>query len=175
MPVAAAEMIAGVHLPGLVPLPPAPYGRGDQGADRRKQANRDKRSAKTKRIQSDREELPRLGRQARNEDGKFEGKKGGGKGKSKDQAGNQLCFSWGSGTGPCADVPPGGECKCKVKRTHVSVLFVTSSPQLGVPQSLRGKVGLAAPESCRMSLSLSTCGTPMAELAGEELSAMEPG
>ena len=45
--------------------------------------------------------------------------KGSGKGKSKDQAGNQLCFSWGSGgTSLCADVPPGGECKCKVKRTH---------------------------------------------------------
>ena len=57
-------------------------------------------------------------RTATRDDGQADGKNGNGKGKSKDQAGNQLCFSWGSGTGPCADVPAGAECKCKVKRAH---------------------------------------------------------
>ena len=35
------------------------------------------------------------------------GNKGMGKGTSKDQAGLQLCYSWSTGCGPRADVPPG--------------------------------------------------------------------
>ena len=82
VPVAAAEMIAGAQ-PGVVP--PAPDGHSDAGAERKKQAKRDKRAAKRKRIQSEREELQPLRGQPRTEGGKLEGKKGGGKGKSKDQ------------------------------------------------------------------------------------------
>ena len=107
-PVAAAEMIAGAHLPGVLHAPPAPHPGHDEGVDRKRQANRDKRAAKRKRLQNEREELNRLRGGHRPEEIKNETKKGGGKGKSKDQAGNQLCYSWCSGNGPCADVPPSG-------------------------------------------------------------------
>ena len=118
-PVAAAEMIAGAHLPGVLHAPPAPHPGHDEGLDRKRQANRDKRAAKRKRLQNERAELNRLRGGHRPEEIKNETKKGGGKGKSKDQAGNQLCYSWCSGNGACADVPPEKrECKCKVKRAH---------------------------------------------------------
>ena len=71
---------------------------------RRAQANRDKRMAKKKRARDDRE--------------KPDNAKGRGKGKSKDQQGKAICFSWSSSSGPCADVPPGGECQSQVKRIH---------------------------------------------------------
>ena len=41
VPVTAAEMIAGAHLAGVVPPPPALHGHADEGAERKKQANRD--------------------------------------------------------------------------------------------------------------------------------------
>ena len=95
-PVAAAEAIAGAHFPGLefngVPAPSA----GDN--ERRRQANRDKRAA---RMQDQREELQQLKAVKKSEPGEVQQRKGGGKGKTKDQSGLQLCFSWSSGTGPC--------------------------------------------------------------------------
>ena len=83
--------------------------------DRKRQANRDKRLAKAKRWKSDREELEKL----RNR-GQAEGAsgKGQGKGKTKDQSGNQICFSFASGTGPCGSVAIGAECVEKNKRAH---------------------------------------------------------
>ena len=78
---------------------------------RRAQANRDKRMAKKKRARDDREELKRYREKPDNA-------KGRGKGKSKDQQGKAICFSWSSSSGPCADVPPGGECQSQVKRIH---------------------------------------------------------
>ena len=78
---------------------------------RRAQANGDKRMAKKKRARDDREELKRYREKPDNA-------KGRGKGKSKDQQGKAICFSWSSSSGPCADVPPGGECQSQVKRIH---------------------------------------------------------
>ena len=94
----------------------ADHSRPLETSERRRQANRDKRIAKKRRVQEEREELNRLRAGAPR---KIQGEsKGSGKGKSKDQAGSALCYSWGSGKGPCADVPVGGECKCPVKRVH---------------------------------------------------------
>ena len=113
---AASEAIAGAHCVGVEP-PPSHI--ASEAADRKKQANRDKRQAKKRRLLEDRDELARLraGPQ-KAEVPKSDGAKGSSKGKSKDQAGNQLCFSWSTGVGVCADVPPGGECRGKVKRAH---------------------------------------------------------
>ena len=38
--------------------------------------------------------------------------------KSKDQAGEPLCYSWAGKFGPCKDIPPGGKCACNIKRAH---------------------------------------------------------
>ena len=114
VPVAALEMIAGARA-GHCPTSSRTSWSWRRRRGSQEQANRDKRDAKRKRIQNEREELQRLRGDHRKDEHKSDGKKGGGKDKSKDQAGNPLCFSWGSGTGPCADVPAGGECKCKVK------------------------------------------------------------
>ena len=84
------------------------------GGDKRRQANKDRRVAKRKRIAEEREELLRL-RRGQTAPG---GHKGGGKGKSKDQVGEPLCYSWAGKFGPCKDIPPGGKCACSVKRAH---------------------------------------------------------
>ena len=115
-PVAAAEATAGAHVPGMELGGSLASGSGD--AERKRQANRDKRTARKKRILEQREELNKLKAGKKGETTESAPKKGGGKGKSKDQSGLQLCFSWASGTGPCADVPAGGDCKCQVKRVH---------------------------------------------------------
>ena len=116
VPIAAAEAIAGAHFPGSE----LSGGGATSSADmeRRKQANRDKRTAKKKRIQDQRDELQKLKSARKTERTEGQQKKGGGKGETKDQSGLQLCFSWASGAGPCADVPAGGDCKCQVKRVH---------------------------------------------------------
>ena len=84
------------------------------GGDRKKQANRDRRAAKRKRIAEEREELRKL----RKDQSSGGGGKSGGKGKSKDQAGEPLCYSWAGKFGPCKDIPPGGKCACNIKRAH---------------------------------------------------------
>ena len=84
------------------------------GGDRKRQSNRDKRIAKRKRLADEREELAKL-RRGQVPTG---GQKGGGKGKSKDQAGEPICFSWAGKFGPCKDIPPGGKCACSIKRAH---------------------------------------------------------
>ena len=89
----------------------------DESNDRKRQANRDKRMAKVKRIKNDREELERLRHRGQAE-GNAGSAKGGGKGKTKDQSGNQICFSFASGTGPCGALAVGAECAQKTKRAH---------------------------------------------------------
>ena len=70
--------------------------------------------AKAKRQRDDRDELDRL-RRGDNRGGQQPPK---GKGKSKDQTGAQLCYSFANGTGVCGNVSPGAECLQKVKRAH---------------------------------------------------------
>ena len=112
-PVIPAEAIAGGHAAGL--------GSGDvqkeEINDRKRQANRDKRLAKVKKIKTDREELERLRNRGQG-DGAGSTAKGGGKGKTKDQSGNQICFAFASGTGACGSAAIGAECSQKVKRAH---------------------------------------------------------
>ena len=121
-PVVATEAAVKSHLSGVQDnVEQLPDGKDD----RRRQANRDKRVAKRRRMQENMQELRsfRSSRAHGDKDpgpGQSSGSKGGGKskGKSKDQAGSPLCFSWASGSGPRASVPPGGECLCPVKRVH---------------------------------------------------------
>ena len=119
-PVVATEAAVKAHVPGLQDSHDAV---GDDRSNRRRQSNRDKREAKKRRFQSDMSELRTFrqgkGSNDRNDDG-GKGPRGGtkGKGKSKDQTGAPLCFSWASKTGPCASVAPGGDCLCAVKRVH---------------------------------------------------------
>ena len=96
-PIAPAEAIAGAHFPGVDFNNVIAAGAGDN--DRKRQANRDKRAARKRRQQEQREELHKLKAGKRSEHPEPNNKKGSGKGKSKDQAGLQLCFSWASGTG----------------------------------------------------------------------------
>ena len=112
-PTVPAEAMAGVHLTGA--------GIGDsqkeEHGDRKRQANRDKRQAKAKRIKTEREELEKLRHRGQAE-GSGGGGKSSGKGKTKDQSGNQICFSFASGSGPCGSVAIGAECTQKMKRAH---------------------------------------------------------
>ena len=86
--------------------------------NRRKQANRDKRAAKLRKIKADREELELLRNRGGSAGRGSTQEKGKGKGKSKDQAGTQICYSFANGTGVCGSVEPGGACLQKVKRAH---------------------------------------------------------
>ena len=109
-PVAPAENIASSHHPGGQESLQPP--KEDVKDERRKQANRDKRMARRKRVRDDRDELDKL----RGNKSAPAGSKGSSKGKSKDSSGAEICFSWAQGKGACADVPVGGE--CKNKRSH---------------------------------------------------------
>ena len=111
-PVAPAENIASSHHPGGQESLQPP--KEDVKDERRKQANRDKRMARRKRVRDDRDELDKL----RGNKSAAAGSKGSSKGKSKDSSGAEICFSWAQGKGACADVPVGGECKNKLKRSH---------------------------------------------------------
>ena len=114
-PLAPSEAVAQCHLPGGAASLEAHMEDSD---DRKKQSNRDKRAAQKRRAQAEREELLRL-KSSRSSDGPSRNfQKGKGKGKSKDQSGQEICFSWATGKGPCSDVNVGGECKGKVKRVH---------------------------------------------------------
>ena len=100
------------------------HGGGDP---KRTQANRDRRQAKKKRAAADREELARhRATAASSQKGQPSGK-GKSKGKSRDQSGLEICYSWASGRGPCADVAPGGECRGQVKRVHKCRLCLSPS------------------------------------------------
>ena len=112
-PLAPADAIAQAHLPGGLSTIHAPREDRDE---RRRQANKDRRMSRKKRQQADREELQRL-KSTRSNPPSFE-TKGKGKGKAKDNGGAEICFSWAKGIGGCADLPPGSECRGKVKRAH---------------------------------------------------------
>ena len=116
-PVVATEASVKAHLQGVQDnvehLP--------ETADHKKrQSNKDKREAKKRRLSADLQEFRNFRQNRRGGDKDPGGQKGSGKGKgkTKDQAGSPLCFSWASASGPCASVPPGGECLCPVKRVH---------------------------------------------------------
>ena len=112
---APAEQGALSHLPGGMEA--LEVEKEDLGEPRRKQANRDKRLARAKRLRSDREELDKL--RKLNHGGQAAGAaKSRGKGKSKDQAGVQICYSFANGTGPCGSVEPGAPCVQAQKRAH---------------------------------------------------------
>ena len=115
-PIAPSEAIAATHLAGGtdVVLP-----QKEDRDDRKKQANRDKRAARKKRVRDEREELSNFRNQKSSTAHGPPAGKGPGKGKPKvDKVGAELCYSWAQGSGTCADVPVGGECKGKVKRSH---------------------------------------------------------
>ena len=87
-----------------------------------KRTTKERRLAKKRRLQADKEELKAF-RAATGHQGKGKGDTGKadakqGNLKSKDQAGDDLCFSWDAGKGPCSDASPGEPCKGKVKRIH---------------------------------------------------------
>ena len=112
---APAEQVALSHLPGG--LEAMEVEKEEGGDSRRKQSNKDKRVARSKRIRAEREELDKL--RKLNHGGQAAGSgKAKGKGKSKDQAGQQICYSFASGTGPCGSVEPGAACVQAQKRAH---------------------------------------------------------
>eukprot|EP00435_Cladocopium_sp_Y103_P054001 s826_g17.t1 len=116
-PMATAESMTMAHFPGL-PDGQDLESNGGERDERRRQANRDKRAAKKRRAQADREELTKWRSSNSTGKGSNVGGKGKGKMKGKDQAGEEICFSWAKNSGPCAGLTPGSECKSKVKRSH---------------------------------------------------------
>ena len=114
MALAPAEQVAAAHFPGGAEVLDHSWEEPDT---KKRQSNRDKRMARSKRIRADREELEKLrGHRAEGKGGS--GGKGKQKGKSKDQSGVQICYSYANGTGPCGQLPPGAECLQRTKRAH---------------------------------------------------------
>ena len=114
-PIAPADAIAQAHLPGGMASLDI---QTEEVDDRKRQSNRDKRAAKKRRAQAEREEMQKwkAGRAAESTPKGYS--KGKGKGKSKDQSNQEICYSWANGKGPCGDVGVGGDCKSKIKRVH---------------------------------------------------------
>ena len=115
-PLAPAEQIALAHVPGGQEILEVDK-EETPGGDRRRQANRDKRLARAKRMRAEREELERLRKKPSSAEFKPM-EKGKGKGKTKDQSGSPLCFSFASGVGACGSLEPGAQCAQKIKRVH---------------------------------------------------------
>ena len=112
---APAEQVALAHLPGG--LEALEVDKEEVGETRKKQSNRDRRLARSKRIKLEREELDKLRKV--NSGGQAAGSsKARGKGKSKDQAGVQICYSFANGSGPCGSLEPGAPCVQAQKRAH---------------------------------------------------------
>ena len=82
------------------------------GAAARKQSNRDRKDARKRKWEKEREELKAYRSGAAKTDSK-----GGSKGKAKGSE-DQVCYAWNNGNGACANLPPGAECAGKVKRAH---------------------------------------------------------
>jgi len=110
-PLAPSETIAATHLLGGAEAMETPK----EDVEKKRQSNPDRRTAKKKRMQDERDELQKF-RSASGGHG-HPGGKGSSKGKAKDKGGAEICFSW-QGKGPCAEVHVGGECKGKVKRAR---------------------------------------------------------
>lgn len=124
-PVVASEAAVTAHFPG--------HKNKDQNEDssahsRKRRGAKEKRLAKKRRIQADRQELREI-KAKQNWQNNSKESKGKSRGKGKDQAGNQICFSWASASGVCAEVPPGGECRAQVKRTHKCRICLSPSHQ----------------------------------------------
>lgn len=113
-PSTPADNVTRAHFPGVHD---SPTESGEAG-DRKRQANRDKRLAKKARWQKEREELNRYRAGGKQKETGNHENKGKGKPKTKDQSGEEICFSFASGKGSCAKVNPGGACLGKVKRVH---------------------------------------------------------
>ena len=109
--IAPAEQVAMTHMAGGSEAMDVPKEDRD---GRRRQSNRDKRQAKMKRLRDDRDELDKY----RKLDNRAPPPSSKGKGKSKDQTGVQICYSFANGTGACGSLNPGAECAQKVKRAH---------------------------------------------------------
>lgn len=111
--VAPAEAIARSHFPGAgVEDHLDAHAEGQDGVrERKRQSNRERRASKRAKAAREREELAKF-RAGSSQGDKGPGGQGSGKGKgklkSKDQSGEELCYSWASGKGGCASVPPGG-------------------------------------------------------------------
>lgn len=140
-PVVASEVALHAHMLGGTDL--LAETTGDEGK-KRLQANRDKRSARKRKLMEDREELKRLrGGHASgggNETKVHQGGKGQAKGKSKDQSGKPLCFSWSAGNGTCGHLSPGAECLGSVKRVHKCRICLSPSHQEAKCTSKRWKL-----------------------------------
>ena len=121
-----AEAIAEAHLPGGTDTYDTPMEEKDE---RKRQSNRDRRTARKKRFAQDREELAKFRSQHAAPYNRETPQKGKGKGKSRDQAGQEICFAWAKNLGSCAGLAAGVECKAKVKRTHKCQLCLSPSHQ----------------------------------------------
>eukprot|EP00435_Cladocopium_sp_Y103_P047091 s861_g13.t1 len=113
-PLAPAEQIAVNHMPGGIDAVDV---EKEEIVGRKRQANRDRRHARAKRIREERSELENFRKKGPSSETKG-AEKGKGKGKTRDQAGTAICFSFASGTGPCGNIEPGGACVQKIKRAH---------------------------------------------------------
>ena len=103
--------------------------------ERKRQANRDKRTAKRKRWAAEREELSTL----REQRSKGDFNKGKGKGKGKDQAEQEICYGWAKG--PCSGLAAGSECKGQIKRAHKCTLcFSPAHPNAECPRKTASPV-----------------------------------
>ena len=98
---------------------PIPGGPTEEIDDRKRQSSGDKRAAKKRCAQAEREEMQKwkAGRAAENtHKGSDKGK---GRGKSKDQSNQEICYSWANGKGPNLWRCWSWRCrKSKIKRVH---------------------------------------------------------
>ena len=125
VPVVAVEAQVTSQFPGL---------REDSEEDRpsgAKDSKREKRQRKRRKVAAELQEFRSMkGARDKAPTGGHPGpSKGKGKSKRKDQSGAPLCFSWASNSGTCANIPPGGECKGNVKRTHKCRICLSPSHQ----------------------------------------------
>lgn len=96
IPLAPEEQISMMHVAGGAAVLDV---ETEEKVDvRKRQSNRDRRIARSKRIRAERDELDALRKQNSHGERKV-AEKGMGKGKTKDQAGTPLCFSFAIGSG----------------------------------------------------------------------------
>eukprot|EP00439_Symbiodinium_sp_Y106_P058078 s4095_g8.t1 len=107
----------------------------EENSPTRKRTTKDRRLAKKAKVQAEKEELKRLRAAASSSTTRADGKGGGQDAglKTKDQGGLDLCFSWDSKKGPCAECLPGEACKGKVKRAHNCRVLLHTSFAVGRP------------------------------------------
>ena len=134
-PIVATEAAVKSVVPGLSETE---FQEGHGADPGKRHVARERRQAKKRRIQQDREELRQLkqqhgGGKVSHGNGASNGQnpKGRNKGKSKDQSGTPICFSWASGTGVCGKLPPGAECAGTIKRAHKCRKCLSPSHQDG--------------------------------------------